>query len=105
MPAKIGGYSASEPPAPPKGSGTGGVAADRAPGDAPAPSAGAQTGDQVTLTTSARSLHKLADAIARAPVVDSAKVASVRQSLADGTYRIDPAKIADKMLQFEKGLK
>lgn len=105
MPAKISGYSTSEPLAPLKGSSTGGVAADKPQSDAAAPSSTSQTGDHVTLTTSARSLQKLSDAVAQAPVVNAAKVASIKQALAGGTYQIDSASVADKMIQFEKGLK
>ncbi len=106
MPAKIGGYSTSEPLAPPKGSSSSGVAADKTQGDAAAaPASTAQTGDQVTLTASARSLQKLSDAIAQTPVVNSAKVSSIKQALANGTYQIDSASVADKMIQFESGLK
>jgi negative regulator of flagellin synthesis FlgM len=104
VPAKISGYSTSEPIAPAKGSNTGGVAADKPQGDA-APSAASQTGDHVTLTTSARSLQKLSEAIAQAPVVDAAKVAAVKQAVNNGSYKVDSARIADKMLQFENGLK
>jgi negative regulator of flagellin synthesis FlgM len=107
VPAKIGGYSTSEPIAPPKGSGSGGVAADKSQTDAAAAPASstAQTGDQVTLTASARSLQKLSDAIAQTPVVNSAKVSSIKQALANGTYQVDSARVADKMIQFENGLK
>jgi negative regulator of flagellin synthesis FlgM len=107
VPAKIGGYSTSEPIAPPKGSSTGGVAADKTQADAAAaPSAPtAQTGDQVTLTSSARSLQKLSDAVAQAPVVNTAKVSSIKQALANGTYQVDAGRVADKMIQFENGLK
>jgi negative regulator of flagellin synthesis FlgM len=105
VPAKISGYSTSEPLAPPKGSSTGGVATDKAQPDAAASSTASQTGDQVTLTTSARSLQKLSAAVAQAPVVNSEKVASVKQALAGGTYQIDSSSVADKMLQFEQGLK
>jgi negative regulator of flagellin synthesis FlgM len=102
VPSKISGLPTSEPLAPPKGSSTGSVAADKA---SDAPAASPQTGDQVTLTTSARSLQKLSDAIARTPVVDAAKVASMKQALSSGTYTIDASSIADKMLQAESGLK
>jgi negative regulator of flagellin synthesis FlgM len=106
VPAKISGYSTSEPLAPLKGSNTGGVAADKTQSDAAAPSSStSQTGDHVTLTTSARSLQKLSDAVAQAPVVNSAKVSSIKQALANGTYQIDSASVADKMIQFENGLK
>jgi negative regulator of flagellin synthesis FlgM len=102
--AKISGLPTSEPLAPPKGSSTGSVAADKT-ADAPAASPSAQTGDQVTLTTSGRSMQKLSDAIAQTPVVDAAKVASIKQALSGGTYTIDASRIADKMLQAERGLK
>jgi negative regulator of flagellin synthesis FlgM len=104
VPAKIGGYSTSEPLAPPQGSSTGSVA-DKSQTDAATQSSTSQTGDQVTLTTSARSLQKLSDAIAQAPVVNSAKVSSIKQSIANGTYQVDSASVANKMLQFENGLK
>jgi negative regulator of flagellin synthesis FlgM len=101
---KISGLPTSEPLAPLKGSNTGSVAAaDKASTDTPA--ASTSTGDQVTLTTSARSLQKLSDAIAQTPVVDAAKVASIKQALAGGTYTINASSIADKMLQAERGLK
>jgi len=106
VPSKISGLPTSEPLAPPKGSNTGSVAAaDKTPTDAPAASPASQTGDQVTLTTSARSLQKLSDAIAQTPVVDGAKVASIKQALNGGTYTIDASRVADKMLQAERGLK
>jgi negative regulator of flagellin synthesis FlgM len=104
--SKISGLPTSEPLAPSKGSSTGSVAAaDKAPTDAPAASPSAQTGDQVTFTTSARSLQKLSDAIAQTPVVDATKVASIKQALSGGTYAINASSIADKMLQAERGLK
>ena len=106
MPAKISGYPASEPLAPLKGSNSGGVVADKAQGDSSAaPASTSQTGDHVTLTDSARSLQKLSEAVAQAPVVDAAKVASVKQALNGGTYQIDAARVADKILQSERGLK
>ena len=103
MPSKISGLPTSEPLAPPKGSNTGSVAADKT-ADASAASTSAQTGDQVTLTSSGRSLQKLSEAIAQTPVVDGAKVASIKQALSSGTYAIDASSIADKMLQAERGL-
>ena len=57
------------------------------------------------LTSSARSLQKLSDAVAQAPVVNAAKVSSIKQALANGTYQVDSGRVADKMIQFENGLK
>ena len=103
MPGKISGFTASEPIAPPKGSSTGGVVADKSQSEQP--SVASQAGDHVTLTTSARSLQKLSEAIAQAPVVNAEKVASVKQAVNGGTYQVDSRRVADKMLQSEKGLK
>ncbi|HUE12254.1 MAG TPA: flagellar biosynthesis anti-sigma factor FlgM [Steroidobacteraceae bacterium] len=103
MSAKITGYSPSEAVAPLKGSNTGGVAPDKSQGDAAASTS--QTGDHVTLTDSARSLQKLSEAIAQAPVVNAAKVASIKQAVNGGTYQVDSASVAKKLLQFETGLK
>jgi negative regulator of flagellin synthesis FlgM len=103
---KISGYTATEPLAPIKGSNSNGVAADKSQGNAATAAAStAQTGDQVTLTNSARSLQKIEEAVAKAPVVNSAKVASVKQAVQSGTYQIDAGRVANKLLQFESGLK
>ena len=103
MPGKISGFTPSEPIAPPKGSSTGGVVADKSQSEQAG--VASQTGDHVTLTTSARSLQKLSEAIAQAPVVNADKVASVKQAVNGGTYQVDSGRVTDKLLQFEKGLK
>jgi negative regulator of flagellin synthesis FlgM len=103
VPGKINGFTTSDPIAPPKGSSSGGVVADKSQSEAN--NVASQTGDHVTLTTSARSLQKLSEAIAQAPVVNTDKVASVKQAVGNGTYQVDSRRVADKMLQFEKGLK
>ncbi len=110
MPNTISGYKATQPLAPIKGSKGNSPVADPSGSDAsPSPStastAASQSSDHVTLTDSARSLQKIEEAIAKAPVVDSAKVAAVKQSVSSGTYKIDTGRVADKILQFERGLK
>jgi negative regulator of flagellin synthesis FlgM len=102
---KISGYPAPEPLTPLKGSSTGSVAADKAHPDASGTNAPSQTGDHVTLTSTAQSLQKLSEAIAQTPVVNASKVASIKQSVNGGTYQIDSGRVADKLLQFENGLK
>ncbi len=106
MTAKISGYSTPEPLAPVKGSNSNGVVADKTQqSDASAATASAQTADTVKLTSSARSLQKIEEAVAKAPVVNTSKVAAIKQSIASGTYQIDAGRVADKLLQFENGLK
>jgi negative regulator of flagellin synthesis FlgM len=103
---KISGYAAGEPLAPVKGSNTQGAVADKSQGEAAAPpAAAAQSADHVTLTNSARFLQKVEESVAKAPVVDTAKVASVKQAVRSGTYHVDAGRVADKLLQFESGLK
>ena len=105
MTAKISAYSTADQVAPAKGSNSG-VAADKAQGEASAVSPAApKTGDTVTLTNSARSLQKIEETVAKAPVVNAAKVAAVKQAINSGNYQIDAGRIADKLLQFERGLK
>ena len=107
MTDKISAYSTAEPIAPVKGSNSNGVVADKPQGESSnaAAAAAPQTGDTVTLTNSARSLQKIEEAVAKAPVVNSSKVAAVKQAISSGTYQVDAGRVADKLLQFESGLK
>ncbi len=106
MTAKISAYSNAEPVAPIKGSNGNSVVTDKSQGEASAANASAsQTGDTVTLTDSARSLQKIEEAVAKAPVVNAAKVAAVKQAVSSGTYQVKAGQVADKLLQFERGLK
>lgn len=106
MTDKISGFSTSEPIAPVKGSNSSGVVTEKPQGDSSASNvATSQTGDQLTLTDSARTLQKIEEVVAKAPVVNSDKVSAVKQALASGSYKIDPARVADKLLKFESGLK
>ncbi len=104
MASKISGYPAATPVAPVKGASNSG-AADKPQGDAAGVAAStAQTGDQVTLTDSARSLQKIEGAVAKAPVVNAAKVASVKQAVQSGRYQIDASRVAGKLLHFDSTL-
>ena len=107
MPDKISGYKATQPLAPLKGSKGSAPVADQSGSDtsSTASVAASQASDHVTLTDSARSLQKIEEAIAKAPVVDTAKVATIKQAVSSGTYQIDSGRVADKLLQFERGLK
>jgi negative regulator of flagellin synthesis FlgM len=108
VPNKISGYTAAQPHAPVKGSKGKAPVADQSGSDAAAgavPTAATQGTDHVTLTDSARSLQKIEEAIAKAPVVDSAKVAAIKQAVGSGTYQIDTGRVADKLLNFERDLK
>jgi negative regulator of flagellin synthesis FlgM len=107
VPDKISGYKATQPLAPVKGAKGATPVADQSGSDASATTAStaSQSSDHVTLTDSARSLQKIEEAIAKAPVVDTAKVAAIKQAVSSGSYQIDTGRVADKLLQYERGLK
>ncbi|HEX7732443.1 MAG TPA: flagellar biosynthesis anti-sigma factor FlgM [Rhodanobacter sp.] len=62
----------------------------------------AQGDDQLKLTDSARALQQAARTDAAA--VDPQRVERVRQALADGSYKIDAGRIADRMITMERQL-
>ncbi len=104
MTTKISGYKAPDVLAPLAGGST--AASDKASATgAAAPQAAASAADQVTFTGSAQTLQKLGAALAKAPVVNSAKVASIKQSVQNGTYTVNAGSVADKLLQFDGELK
>ena len=67
-------------------------------GDAPSSSA------DVSLTQAAVQLSALQGGDASPPVIDSARVNALKQAIDSGSYQIDPARVADKLLQFENQL-
>ncbi|MHA6205479.1 flagellar biosynthesis anti-sigma factor FlgM [Dyella soli] len=70
-------------------------------GASEAGSASAGADDRVQLTDSARALQEASRTNAGA-TVDTRKVDQIRQALANGSYRIDPSRIADRMMSLEK---
>jgi negative regulator of flagellin synthesis FlgM len=60
--------------------------------------------DSVTLTDSARQLQKLADAVANSPGMDPARVATLKDAVDRGEYRVDADRVAAKMLRLEREL-
>jgi negative regulator of flagellin synthesis FlgM len=63
------------------------------------------TNDTVSLSDSAVKLGKLDNTAVSAPVVDTQRVEQVKQAIREGSYEVDPAKVADKLMQFESILK
>jgi negative regulator of flagellin synthesis FlgM len=54
--------------------------------------------ESVALTEGARQMQDLQAAVAATPVVDTDRVAALREAIANGSYRIDPQRIADGLL-------
>lgn len=60
--------------------------------------------DQVSLTPTAQQLRGLEQQIADQPVVDTQKVEAVKEALANGSFEINPDRIASKMMSLEMAL-
>lgn len=58
----------------------------------------------VYITGTARQLADLEQAVQNMPAIDEAKVSAVRTALEQGTYEIDPRRIADQLVQIEQAL-
>lgn len=63
------------------------------------------TADTVSLSDNAVQLGKLENTVASTPVVDTQRVEQVKQAIREGSYEVDPARVADKLMQFESILK
>jgi negative regulator of flagellin synthesis FlgM len=61
-------------------------------------SAKPSAGDNVSLSSQAQTLGRLEQAVRQSGDVNEAKVAAVRQAIADGRYSIDSDAIAERML-------
>ena len=68
------------------------------------PGTASTSGDTVTLTSTAAEMLKLESNLAKIPDIDSALVDSIKTSISQGNYQVDPEKIADRLMAIEKGL-
>ena len=64
----------------------------------------ADSGDRVTLTSTAQRFLEATSDTGSEPPIDRAKVESIRQAIAEGRYPVDPERIAAKMLAIEADL-
>jgi negative regulator of flagellin synthesis FlgM len=69
-----------------------------------APAVAAPGTDSVDLTDGARQMHDLQATVAATPVIDSHRVAALREAIANGSYRIDPQRIADGLLAQDRAV-
>ncbi len=65
----------------------------------------APTADTATFTGPAQTLQKLSSVLASTPIVNSAKVASIKQAVGTGSYSVNATSVANKLLQFDSELK
>ncbi|MNG95402.1 anti-sigma28 factor FlgM [compost metagenome] len=87
---------------------TGGVRGNTANGNAEkagetseAPKSTSASGEAVHLSQEAQQLQKISDTLREQPVVNSARVAQLKQAIADGSYQVDAGRVASKLLDFE----
>ncbi|WP_029933972.1 flagellar biosynthesis anti-sigma factor FlgM [Thiomicrospira pelophila] len=57
--------------------------------------------DRVTLTSMSAQLRELEKRAAAANVSNESRIAELKQAISDGTYKVDAAKIADKLIKTE----
>lgn len=62
---------------------------------------GSGRSDTVSLTDMASRLKSLEQKLATQPEVDQAHVNRVRDAISNGEFRINPERVADKMMDFE----
>jgi len=65
---------------------------------------GSGSGDGVHITGPARQLAAIEQTLKDMPVIDEARVEKLRAAIEAGTYRIDAARVAEKMLLLEDQL-
>ena len=58
-------------------------------------------GDSVQLTDMAGRLRSLEQKLATQPDVDQSHVNEIRDAISRGEYKVDPDRVADKMMDFE----
>ncbi len=59
------------------------------------------SGDRTTLSTQGSAVQDLAAQAHNTPEIRQDKVSALRESVNNGTYSLDPSKIADAMIEFE----
>ena len=60
--------------------------------------------DTVSLSETAIRLGQLGITVENQPVVDTKRVEQVKQAILDGSYNVDPTRIAEKMMELDLAL-
>ncbi|QZN81358.1 flagellar biosynthesis anti-sigma factor FlgM [Stenotrophomonas sp. DR822] len=63
-----------------------------------------EAADSLRLTGEATNLQAIERELSTAPAIDAQRVAAVRESLQNGTYKINPDAIASRMLELDQQL-
>ncbi|HCN45704.1 MAG TPA: flagellar biosynthesis anti-sigma factor FlgM [Pseudomonas sp.] len=76
-------------------------AASNRSGQSEAVASTAQSGEAVHLSNEAQQLQQVSDKLRDQPIVNSDRVAALKQAIADGSYQVDANRVASKLLNFE----
>ena len=71
---------------------------------APSSAPGSNVGDRVELSPLSSQLQSIESSMGNAPVVDSARVAQIRQAIAEGRFKVNPDAVADHLLRTAREL-
>lgn len=74
------------------------------PGKGATSAPGSGGGDRVQLSPLSSQLQAIESSMADTPVVDSARVAEIRQAIAEGRFKVNPDAVADHLLQTAREL-
>ncbi|MEZ9059578.1 flagellar biosynthesis anti-sigma factor FlgM [Vibrio pelagius] len=61
--------------------------------------------DAVSLSQQSKAIGQMHQDMAAQPSFDQVKVAAIKEAIANGSYTVDPEKLADNMIKFENELK
>ncbi|GGY66768.1 flagellar biosynthesis anti-sigma factor FlgM [Marinobacter zhanjiangensis] len=75
-----------------------------APAEQASREAPAARGENVNLSKQARELRQMGDKLESYPEVDDSRVEEIRAALADGSYKVDAEKVAQKMLEMDDSI-
>lgn len=76
----------------------------RAGGSQPSPGTPTAADADVHLTGAARGLAAIEESLRALPAVDEARVAAVKERIQNGSYEVDPQRVADRLLRLEGDL-
>jgi len=70
----------------------------------PAPAAQQSSDTSVSLGSTAAQLRSMENNLANTPVVNAAKVAEIKQAIADGRFKVNSEAVADRLLETVRNL-
>jgi negative regulator of flagellin synthesis FlgM len=63
------------------------------------PQSGNKPRDEVELSSLSSQLHEIEAGLSAGKAVDTARVAEVKRAIADGSFKVDSEKVADRLIQ------